>query len=460
LGIDLVSKLSSVQPLIRSIGFHVMSRFNLWLMLLALALLIIFTLHTSFKLFDQLNRDVSGRLDYLTTLYQSEGIDALTEVIRHQSHNNHSASHLYYLRGKYYASEDSMGGFLNFLLALFDHPTDLQQIRLFISAREISPSLSLTIGRPYTSEFQQLVRLVVNVALMILCFWIGALITTAIATHRALAGMYALSVDLERIMESDTSEMLPTRSTMPFLTEVAATGNALLRNVSTQRIAMRRVADNIAHDLRTPLTRMRSRISRLRLKVPHELAGDADQLLGDCDHLLGSFNALLRISVLEAGTPIRLHDASVSLAIVLKDVIELYEPVAQSKQIMCVCRLARVPPLTGEAQLLAQLFANLLDNAIKYTPAEGCVTVASYLVDPRHVCVSISDTGRGIPDDEKRAVFEPFYRCQAPDDRAVGHGLGLSLVRAIVHYHRGVVTLHDNHPGLRVEIKLPLQTSA
>ena len=139
-----------------------MSRFNLWLMLLALALLIIFTLHTSFKLFDQLNRDVSGRLDFLTTLYQSEGIDALTEVIRHQSYNNHSASHLYYLesqvsspifRGKYYASEDSMGGFLNFLGALFDHPTDLQQTRLFLSAREISPSLSRTIVRPYTTEF-------------------------------------------------------------------------------------------------------------------------------------------------------------------------------------------------------------------------------------------------------------------------------------------------------------------
>ena len=445
-----------------------MSRFNLWLMMLALSLLLIFTLHTSFTLFDELNRDISGRLDYLTALYESEGIDALTEVIRHQSYNNEVSSHLYYLesqgssplyRGEYYASEDSVDGFLNFLLTLFDHSSDLQQTHLFISAREISPSLSLTIGRPYTTEFQQLVRLVVNVALMILCFWIGALITTAIAIHRALAGMYALSVDLERIMKTDTSEMLSTRSTMPFLTEVATIGNTLLRNVSTRRVAMRRVADNIAHDLRTPLTRMRSRISRLRLKVPCELAGEADQLLGDCDHLLGSFNALLRISVLEAGTPIRLHGASVSLDTVLKDVIELYEPVAQSKQITCVCRLARVPPLTGEAKLLAQLFANLLDNAIKYTPTEGCVTVASYLVDPMQVCVSISDTGRGIPDDEKRAVFEPFYRSQAPDDRAVGHGLGLSLVRAIVHYHRGVVTLHDNHPGLRVEIKLPLQTS-
>lgn len=445
-----------------------MSRFNLWLMMLALALLLIFSLNTSYKLFDQLDRDISGRLDYLTTLYHSEGVDALADVIRHQSYNNYSASHLYYLgsqasspfyKVRHHQSEGSMGGFVNFLSALFDHPSDLQPTRLFIRTREISPSLSLTIGRPYTTEFQQLVRLIANVALMVLCFWIGALITTAIATHRALAGMYALNLDLERIMESNTSEMLSTRSTMPFLTEVATIGNALLRNVSTRRVAMRRVADNIAHDLRTPLTRMRSRISRLRLKLPRDLTVEADQLLGDCDHLLSSFNALLRISVLEAGTPIRLQGASVSLDTVLKDVIDLYEPVAQSKQIQCVCKLARVPALTGEPQLLAQLFANLLDNAIKYTPAEGCVTVASYLVDPMQVCVSISDTGRGIPDDEKRAVFEPFYRSQAPDDRAVGHGLGLSLVRAIVRYHRGVITLHDNHPGLRVEIKLPLQTS-
>jgi len=195
---------------------------------------------------------------------------------------------------------------------------------------------------------------------------------------------------------------------------------------------------------------------RVGLEPSH--AGQVDRIIEECDELLASFNALLRISTLESGSPLT-GGTEVNLCALLQDVVELYEPLAHDKGIaleldapagQAVCR--------GEMDLLFQMFANLLDNAIKYTPQQGSIRVelrASTGGEPAGHSVLIADSGPGIPAAERKNVFRRFYRMESSRGERPGHGLGLSLVQAIAGYHHGSVELGDNNPGLRVRIALP-----
>lgn len=262
-----------------------------------------------------------------------------------------------------------------------------------------------------------------------------------------------LNLELSRIIRGDPSERLKLVGEVGHVRELSVIMNTMLDQMESLMLGVRRVSDNIAHDLRTPLTRMRNQLSQLRSGLARATAEDIDGIIHECDDLLAAFNALLRISTLETG---KRSSASVDvdLTALLRDVVELYEPLAYEKHI--ALRLQANPQICqGEADLLFQMFVNLLDNAVKYTPENGVIDVVLDSAGAGKHRVLISDSGPGIAAVDLKNVFRRFFRVESSRSEHPGHGLGLSLAQAIAQYHNGSVELKSNDPGLQVWVNLP-----
>ncbi len=300
--------------------------------------------------------------------------------------------------------------------------------------------------------FQALVRMMAITVIL-------GMVAGFFVAWRALNQVERLNRDISLIIRSDPSRRLSLDPDEGFIRTLAIAVNQILEQMESLMQGVRRVSDNIAHDLRTPLTRMRNDLSQLRARVAEPERGQLDGIIEECDELLSSFNALLRISALEAGSRLA-GGTRVDLNALLNDVFELYEPLALERNIDFELDAPGQHVCTGEADLLFQVFANLLDNALKYTPDGGEVTVrlrpspGADGEEEGHSIV-VADSGVGIPAKERKNVFRRFYRVESSRTEQPGNGLGLSLVQAIVHYHHGTIELGSNNPGLQVRIRLP-----
>jgi signal transduction histidine kinase len=257
------------------------------------------------------------------------------------------------------------------------------------------------------------------------------------------------------IIHGDLGQRVPLAGSGDEFDQLATNLNAMLDQIERLMAGMRQVTDNIAHDLRTPLSRLRSRLEVSLLERPDATRYEevVRETINEADHLLGTFNALLSIAEAEAGSNRTSMDA-VDLAEIARSVAELYEPFAEEKGLSLTVDAAHPAFVRGDRHLLAQAAANLLDNAIKYTP-EGQVRL-SVGGDTHSARLEVVDSGPGIPSDRRDAVFDRFVRLEGSRSTP-GNGLGLSLVRAVARLHGGGVVLADNlsGPGLRAIFSLP-----
>ena len=283
-----------------------------------------------------------------------------------------------------------------------------------------------------------------------------------LVSRSLLARIDEVTATSRTIMKGDLSGRVPVYGTGDELDRLSENLNEMLERIEQLMSGLREVSDNIAHDLKTPLTRLRNRVEA----ALRQENGDQDyhevleETIEEADELIKTFNALLSIARLEAGA-VRESMADIDATALAKDVAELYAPAAEDKGLALKTRIARGLQLKGDRQLLGQAVANLIDNAIKYGSADGkpgsktdgAITVAGARRDG-FVELSVSDRGLGIPEAERERVLRRFVRLEESRSRP-GSGLGLSLVAAVARLHGGTVRLEDNKPGLKAVLSLP-----
>lgn len=289
---------------------------------------------------------------------------------------------------------------------------------------------------------------------------IGTLIFVVII---GLGGGFMLSKNLTRridtinrtsrqIIRGDLTRRIPRPKQSDEITQLIDNLNEMLDQIEHLVQGVRRVSDNIAHDLRTPLTRLKQQLEQLGRSADGQAATMAQQCVEESDQMLATFSALLRIAQLEhRGRELRF--SRVNLGEIVHDVAELYEPLAQEKHQTIKVVDEGGGLLSMDRDLMFQALANLLDNAVKYSPPGGNIEIGcSREQDLGHLWVK--DEGPGIAPEEYEKVFQRFYRGE-PARNTPGNGLGLSLVDAIVRLHDGEVRVRDGRPGLNVLLIIP-----
>lgn len=257
------------------------------------------------------------------------------------------------------------------------------------------------------------------------------------------------------IVQGDLARRVPMRDADDEFDQLVATINRMLDQIQQLIEGVRNVSNAIAHDLRTPLAETRARLEGL-LRQPAGTDVSLDGIaaaIADIDRLIGVFNALLRLAELDTGLR-RAGFAQLDVASLVEDVAELYGPAAEAKGIGLDSQAEVGLVLNGDRQLLAQAIGNLLDNAVKYTPADGRITLNAVRQSDGRIGLIVADSGPGIPEDERARVTQRFYRGDS-SRHAEGVGLGLSLVEAVARLHGGELRLDGNNPGLRAILALP-----
>jgi len=299
--------------------------------------------------------------------------------------------------------------------------------------------------------------LVRTLALSLVLFAGIAALGAAFVARRVLRRIEGVNLAAARLMAGDMTERLPVSGSGDELDRLTAGLNAMLQRIGELMAGLREVSDNIAHDLRTPLTRLRNHAEEA-LRTGHDEAAFRTALtrtIEESDGLIRVFDALLMIARAEAGAD-RTDLSPVDVSEVVADVAELYEPLAEEKGF--VLRVDAEPRLIveGRRELIGQALANLIDNALKYgaTPLAPREIAVSARREGREIAIEVADRGPGVAEGDRDRVIDRFVRLESARSRP-GSGLGLSLVAAVARMHGGALRLLDNAPGLRARLELP-----
>lgn len=277
----------------------------------------------------------------------------------------------------------------------------------------------------------------------------------SVMSRRAVRKIERINQTARSIMSGDLSRRVPLTSDQDDFDQVAENLNRMLDRIQRLMEDIRRVSDNIAHDLRTPLARLRQRLEQARndAGVGADSTGHLEHAIREADSLLSTFNALLRIARIEAGQ-VASEFTVVDVSGLVRDAAEFYEPLAEEKRQVLETAVEPGVEARGDRDLMFQALANVIENALKYAPPQSVIRVSMARLRADAV-LTVADHGPGIPPELRERVFRRFFRLDQSRSSS-GNGLGLSLVQAAVELHGGTVELEDNHPGLKVIIQLPL----
>jgi len=321
--------------------------------------------------------------------------------------------------------------------------------RLFI----IPGGYRLLVGRDISdaAAFRSQVRATLLWAgLIALCV---GLIGGTVMSRNLLRRVEQVNRTSERVMAGNLSDRVPLRGTSDEFDQLAGNLNRMLDQIERLMTAMREVTDDVAHDLKTPLARLRARLE-LALIGPLDATAQSEAIraaIDEADRLLATFNALLGIAEAEAGAG-RDEAGPLDLGEIAGAAAEFYEPAAEEKGFALSLAAEPEVRIRGDRHLLSQTLHNLLDNALKYAGG-GDLSIRVFRADGRAV-LEVADRGPGIPEADRHSVFDRFVRLE-PSRSTPGNGLGLSLVRAVARRHHGTVALADNQPGLKVRLEFP-----
>lgn len=421
----------------------------------------------------QMQEAVQAELRGLAEQYNQGGIARLATVIERRSRQPGASLYLVtdFAGRKISGNVESVSpGVLNTADSAFqtmpyarlDEESGFRRHSALVRVFELAGGFRVLVGRDI-SESEELAAVVRRALFLTFAMMVGlGLISWLFVSRRVLKRIDSISETSRQIIAGDLSGRLQVTGTGDEFDRLAEGLNAMLDRIERLMTGLKEVSDNIAHDLKTPLTRMRNRIEATLSQIPGEAAHrEALQaMIEDADQLIRTFNALLMIARAEAGS----SDAefgSVDAADVARDVFELYEPLAEDAGVRLELGPAEPAIVSANRELISQAVANLVDNAVKYSD-EGAAepqVVVSVRQEAGTVLISVADNGPGISEEDRQRVTKRFVRLEASRSKP-GSGLGLSLVSAVAQLHGGELLLEDNHPGLRAVLTLPAARDA
>ncbi len=287
-----------------------------------------------------------------------------------------------------------------------------------------------------------------------------ALVSWFFVSRRVLKRIDSVAATSRRIVAGDLSGRLEVTGTGDEFDRLADSLNGMLERIELLLYGLKDVSDNIAHDLKTPLSRLRNRVEAV-LSGPADVAAyraALESTIEESDRLIQTFNALLMIARIEAGSPDG-ATSEVEAGAIVRDVAELYEPVAEEQGVELTASTPDPVTLEASRELLGQALANLIDNAMKYALPDGGRPLKISISAARegdYLALRVADNGVGVPEADRGRVLQRFVRLEESRSQP-GSGLGLSLVAAVARLHHGTIELGDNQPGLVVTIRLPIE---
>jgi signal transduction histidine kinase len=462
--------MTALGKLFRTTAFKLTLVYMVVFALFAAFLLGYFAWNTRRLITEQITETIDAEIRGLAEQYRSGGIRRLVFVI--DARSRRPGSNLYLVTTA--AGEGLAGNVGSLASGILDNPgwtetsyrriedQDAAEHHALARIIQLAGGFRLLVGRDL-EERERLYDIVIaagrwSVAIVLVLGLAGGLFVT----RRVLKRVDAMTETTQTIMRGDLSERLPVAGTGDELDRLADNLNAMLERIEALMHGLKEVSDNIAHDLKTPLTRLRNRCEEALRTAEDESQYRAalENTIEESDALIRTFNALLMIARAESGQG-RDGMSEFDAAEIARGVGELYEPLADDKGLVLKIEAPASASIRGNRELVSQALANLVDNAIKYAaPAPSRVNgvqpeiVVKAMREGERILLEVADSGPGIPEADRSRAIERFVRLEQSRSQP-GSGLGLSLASAVARLHGGELKLEDNQPGLRTVISLP-----